>query len=101
MPIIRAGAINAAAKLVAGVYTDIVPPPVVLQGVPTNILGVVGVGSWGPVGLPVAFGDPSGSTSTSSPALVRKHDISSAVAIAALQGASAFRGVRVSDGTDV
>lgn len=100
MPIVQAGAINAAATLVAGVYTIIVPPPAVLSGAPTDILGLVGVASWGPVGLPIAFGDPSGASVAFGGAAVRKHDLSSAVAVTALQGASAFRGVRVSDGTD-
>ena len=99
--IVQAGAINPAATLVAGVYTIIVPPPAVLSGAPTDILGLVGVASWGPVGLPIAFGDPSGASVAFGGAAVRKHDLSSAVAITALQGASAFRGVRVSDGTDI
>ncbi len=98
--IVQAGAINPAATLVAGVYTVIVPPPVVLQGAPTDILGLVGAASWGPVGLPVAVGDPSGATSSFGAQANRKHDLVSAVSIAALQGANSFRMVRATDGTD-
>ena len=98
--IIQAGSLNAAATLVAGVYTVIVPPPKTLQGAPTDICGYVGVGSWGPVGLPVAVGDPSSAVSGFGAQAVRKHDLVSAVAFGSLQGAQAFRLVRVTDGTD-
>ena len=100
MAIIQAGSTNAAATLVAGVYVSIVPPPVVLQGAPTGILGLVGVGSWGPVGLPVTTGAPGDSVAAFGPQMVRQFDMMTAVSVAALQGAGAFRLVRVTDGTD-
>ncbi len=101
MAIIQAGSINPAATLVAGVYVVVVPPPVTLQGAPTDVLGIVGVASWGPANLPVALGDPAGAQASFGLPVVRKHDLSTAVTAASLQGASSFRCVRVTDGTDV
>ena len=100
MAIIQAGSTSPASTLVAGVYVAIVPPPVLLQGAPTDILGLIGIGSWGPVGLPVAFGDPSGAVSSFGPVTNRAHDLATAATVAALQGANSFRAVRVTDGTD-
>ncbi len=101
MAIIQAGSSNPASQLVAGVYVAIVAPPTLLSGAPTNILGLVGVGSWGPVGMPLTFGDPSGAVASFGPVTNRSHDLSTAATVAALQGTNAFRAVRVSDGTDV
>ncbi len=101
MAIIQAGSSNPASQLVAGVYVAIVAPPTLLSGAPTNVLGLVGVGSWGPVGMPITFGDPSGAVSSFGPVTNRVHDLATAATVAALQGVNAFRAVRVSDGTDV
>ncbi|MGI4793138.1 MAG: phage tail protein [Janthinobacterium lividum] len=100
MAIIQAGSATPASTLVAGVYVGIVAPPTLLQGAPTNVLGFVGVGSWGPVGMPVTFGDPSGAVASFGPVTNRTHDLATAATVAALQGATAFRAVRVTDGTD-
>ena len=57
MPIIQAGAINNTELIVPDLYVEIVPPQnLVLNGVPTNILGMVGTSTWGPVGTPVIMG---------------------------------------------
>lgn len=100
MAIIQAGSASPASTLVAGVYVAIVAPPTLLQGAPTNVLGLIGVGSWGPVGLPVTFGDPSGAVASFGPVTARVNDLSTAATVASLQGANALRAVRVSDGTD-
>lgn len=53
MPIVQQGSINTTALVVPDLYVQIVPPQnLVLNGVPTNILGVVGTASWGPVNQP-------------------------------------------------
>ena len=52
MPISQSGALNTTALVVPDLYVQIVPPQnLVLNGVPTNILGVVGTAQWGPVGV--------------------------------------------------
>ena len=54
MPIVQAGAINTTALVVPDLYVQVVPPQnLVLNGVPTNVVGVVGSASWGPVNQPV------------------------------------------------
>ena len=50
MPIVQQGSINTTALVVPDLYVQIVPPQnLVLNGVPTNVVGVVGTASWGPV----------------------------------------------------
>ncbi|HQT89145.1 MAG TPA: phage tail protein, partial [Acidiphilium sp.] len=57
MPISQLGALNTTALVVPNLYVQIVPPQIAnLNGVPTNILGVVGTAQWGPVGTPVIIG---------------------------------------------
>lgn len=95
MPIAQLGQLNVAALQAPGVYVQIVPPPREIQGVPTDIIGMVGVGSWGPVNSPIlAVADTFG------PVTVRKYDLASAIAISAQFQSMNIRGVRVSDGTD-
>ena len=54
MPIVQQGSINTTALVVPDLYVQIVPPQnLVLNGVPTNVVGVVGTAPWGPVGQPV------------------------------------------------
>ena len=54
MPIVQSGALNTTALVVPDLYVQIVPPQnLVLNGVPTNVVGVVGSASWGPVNQPV------------------------------------------------
>ncbi len=54
MPIVQQGTINTTALIVPDLYVQIVPPQnLVLNGVPTNIVGVVGSAPWGPANQPV------------------------------------------------
>ncbi|MHB8354988.1 MAG: phage tail protein, partial [Burkholderiales bacterium] len=64
MAIYQLGQLNASALSVPGAYIQIVPPKNrYINGVPSNILGIVGVGSWGPVNSPIVAGDlPSAET---------------------------------------
>ena len=101
MPIVQQGSINTTALVVPDLYVQIVPPQnLVLNGVPTNILGVVGTASWGPVGHPVITATMSDYAQTFGPIIPRKYDMGTQVATAVQQGAQNFRCVRVTDGTD-
>lgn len=101
MPIVQQGAINTTALVVPDLYVQIVPPQsLLLNGVPTDMLGVVGTASWGPVGEPSVIGSMSDYAAAFGPVMARKHDMGTQVATAVQQGAANFRCVRVSDGTD-
>ena len=100
--IIQQGTINTAALIVPDLYVQIVPPQTInLNGVPTNVLGVVGTASWGPVNMASTFsGMPDYQPLFGKP-VARKYDMGTQVATSYLQGASNYRGVRVTDGTDL
>ncbi len=101
MPIVQQGSINTTALIVPDLYVQIVPPQnLVINGVPTNVVGVVGTASWGPVGEPVIVGSMSDYAAVFGPVLARKHDMGTMVATAVQQGAADFRCVRATDGTD-
>jgi phage tail sheath protein FI len=101
MPVFAAGALNTTALIVPDLYVQIVPPQsLLLNGVPTDVLGVVGTASWGPVGEPTIIGDMAGYATAFGPVMARKHDMGTQVATAVQQGAANFRCVRVTDGTD-
>jgi uncharacterized protein len=102
MPIVQQGAINTTAFVVPDLYVQIVPPQnLVLNGVPTNVVGVVGTASWGPVGQPVIVATMADYARGFGPLMARSHDMGTQVATAVQQGAANFRCVRVTDGTDV
>jgi len=103
MPIFQAGSLNTTALIVPDLYVQILPPNVLLiNGVPTNIVGCVGTASWGPVNTPVDVGGGNMAQFASffGPVNARKYDLGTFVALAVLQGAQAFTVVRVTDGTD-
>lgn len=101
MPIVQQGSINTTALVVPDLYVQIVPPQnLVLNGVPTDIVGVVGTASWGPVGQPVIGGSMAEYVQNFGPIMPRKYDMGTQVATAVQQGAQNFRCVRVTDGQD-
>ena len=101
MPIVQQGSINTTALVVPDLYVQIVPPQnLVLNGVPTNVVGVVGTASWGPVGQPVIVSTMADFAGSFGPIVARKYDAGTQVANAVQQGAQDFRCVRVTDGTD-
>lgn len=101
MPIIQQGAINTTALVVPDLYVQIVPPQnLILNGVPTNVVGTVGTASWGPVAQPVIVATMADYARSFGPIVARKYDMGTQVATAIQQGAQNFRCVRVSDGTD-
>ena len=101
MPVIQQGSINTTALIVPDLYVQIVPPQnLILNGVPTNIVGVVGTAVWGPVGQPTIVSTMSDYGATFGPIVARVFDMGTHVATAVQQGAQDFRCVRVTDGTD-
>lgn len=96
------GTLNLTALDRPDLYVQIVPPSVILlNGVPTNLGGIVGTASWGPVNSPVVFsGVQDGSQAFGSP-VNRLYDLMSQATVAGMQGpAGNYVGVRVTDGTD-
>lgn len=101
MPTFLDGQQNLSALQVPGVYVDIVPPQPLLTGAPTNLMGLVGVASWGPLNSPVPFSGPDSCSTLFGVPQVRKHDLPSFVWAASQVGSAiGYYGVRVSDGTD-
>lgn len=101
MTIIQQGSTNLTAQVVPDLLVQILSPTIaLLNGVPTNVGGIVGTASWGPVNSPVVFSSDRDRTLAFGPIQNRKYDLGTISACAILQGASNFRGVRVTDGTD-
>jgi hypothetical protein len=101
VPIAQQGSVNTTSLIVPDLYVQIVPPQnLVLNGVPTNILGVIGTASWGPVDEPTIIGTMADYAQQFGSIVARKYDMGTQVAIAVQQGAQNFRCVRVTDGTD-
>ena len=102
MAIVPRGTINTTSLVVPDLYVQIVPPQnLMLNGVPTNVAGVVGTSAWGPVNQPVITATMADYARSFGAIMPRKHDMGTTVAIAIQQGAQNFRCVRVTDGTDV
>ncbi len=101
MPIVQQGSINTTALVVPDLYVQIVPPQnLVMNGVPTNVVGVVGAAAWGPVGHPVIVATMADYAQSFGPVMPRKYDMGTQVATAVQQGAQNFRCIRVTDNTD-
>lgn len=101
MPIAPVGSTNLSGIQVPNVLVQIIPPSPLLNGVPTNVIGVVGIGSWGPVNAPVAIGSLQDQVANFGTPLNATYDMGTQVYNAVQQGASSFLCVRVTDGTDV
>ncbi|WP_407146242.1 hypothetical protein [Bradyrhizobium sp. ORS 86] len=102
MPVFIDGAQNLAALTVPGVYADIILPTPFIAGTPTNIEGLVGVGSWGPLNALIPVSKPVDAAVQIGPPVVRTYDMSTYVSAASkVGGAIGFLCVRVSDGTDL
>lgn len=101
MSISQAGQLNVSALGAPGVYLQIVPPAPVINGVPSNLLGLVGIGSWGPVNSATLIGSPNDQANWLGAQQVRKYDLSTAVSVALAGGATAIQYIRITDGTDV
>lgn len=101
MPISQQGQINTTALIVPDLYVQIVPPSnSLLNGQPTNVLGIVGTAPWGPVNAPTSVSSMADYSQKFGALQARKYDMGTAVAAAVLQGANNIRCVRITDGTD-
>jgi len=106
--IVTAGQLNIAALNVDDAYIQIVAPPNFITGVPTDVIGVVGTASWGPVGVPQLLGSGQTAQQTfgpmSSVSLTDPFDLPTDLYLAFAQASSqaSLQGwaTRVSDGTD-
>lgn len=102
MPIYQAGSLNTAALSAPDLYVQVVAPKTrFINGVPTDILGIVGIASWGPVNSPFLIGSAVDAQRQIGAQQVRKYDLATAVAVSLQLGAANIRAVRVTDGTDV
>lgn len=102
MPIYQAGNLNTAALSAPDLYVQVVAPKTrYINGVATDILGIVGVASWGPVNSPFLVGSTSDQQQYVGLQQVRKYDLATAIAISLQMGSSNIRAVRVTDGTDI
>lgn len=98
--IVQQGQINLAALNVPDLIVQIVPPQLLINGVPSNIIGLVGTATWGPKNVPTVCGSYSSYVLQFGYPQPRLYDIGSALWAATLQGAQSFKVVRVTDGTD-
>ena len=99
--VIQAGAFNTAALVVPDLYVQIASPQALsLNGAATNLLGLVGTASWGPVNQPVVFGTMADAEGAFGPVMARKYDLATQAACAVQQGAASMVGVRITDGSD-
>lgn len=101
MTLVQQGSVNTTALVVPDLYVQIVAPQnLVLNGVPTNIVGVVGSAGWGPVNQPTICATMADYALAFGSIVARKYDMGTQVATAVQQGAANFRCVRITDGTD-
>ncbi len=101
MPISQYGVLNTTALTVPDLYVQIVPPQIIsLNGVPSNVVGLVGTATWGAVNNAVIAASYGQYAALFGPIQARRYDMGTALTIAQQQGAANFRCVRVTDGTD-
>src|ERR1700712_397074 len=101
MTVVQQGQVNTTSLVVPDVVVQIVPPQQnYVNGVATNILGLVGTATWGPVNSPTIIGDVNQYVATFGNIQPRKYDMGTAVWAAILNGANNMRCVRVTDGSD-
>ena len=106
--IIATGQVNVPALGADDAYVQIIAPPPYIVGAPTDVIGVVGGASWGPVNVPVHLGSGLDAVQAFGPmsaaSLIDPHDLATDLYIAFGQSSSQATlegfGVRVTDGTD-
>lgn len=107
--IVSSGALNVPALTADDAYVQIVAPPSFVRGAPTDVIGVVGTASWGPVNVPVHIGSGQDAVqqfgSISAASLNDPYDLATDLFLAFGQSSAQATlegwAVRVSDGTDV
>ena len=98
--IVQQGSINVLGLVVPDAIIQIVPPTPTIAGVPSNVCGIVGVASWGPVGVAVTAGGNDQAVAAFGPVTNRKSDLATAVAVGVQQACQNYKLVRATDGTD-
>lgn len=106
--IITAGSLNIPALTTDDAYVQIVAPPSFIQGAPTDVIGLVGSASYGPVGIPVHLGSGQDAVLSFGPmgpaSLTDPYDLATDLFLAfgqnSAQATMEAWAVRVSDGTD-
>lgn len=99
--VIPANQVNPNATIAAGVVIVESVNQVLVTGVNTNLLGIVGTATWGPVNSPTSIGSPSANVQVFGTPQPVKHDLGTLLNAAALQGTVAsYVCIRVTDGTD-
>lgn len=106
--IVTSGSLNVPALQTDDAYVQIVAPPSFITGAPTDVIGVVGTASWGPVNVPVHIGSGQDAVqqfgSVSPAALNDSYDLATDLYLAfgqtSAQATLEGWGLRVSDGTD-
>jgi hypothetical protein len=101
MSIVPAGSTNLNAIGVPNVIVQIQPPSPLLNGVPTNIVGVVGTATYGPVNSPQPIGTLQELVNAFGAPQNALYDMGTQIYNAVQQGANDFVAIRVTDGTDV
>ncbi|MFZ4214824.1 phage tail protein [Pantoea endophytica] len=102
MPVYQAGSLNTSALTAPDLYVQVIAPKTrYINGVATDGLGLVGIGSWGPVNSAFLIGSDTDQALYLGSPQVRKYDLATAAAISLQLGASNLHCVRVTDGTDV
>jgi hypothetical protein len=107
MPIVPASNFNPASLTADDLYIAIQNPPGYISGVPTDVFGIVGTASWGPINKAVHVGSPFDAMQSFGPisvaSLTDPYDLATDLAIALGQASGSNNegwAVRVTDGTD-
>lgn len=100
--IVQSGQLNLAALVVPGVYIVIVPPQLLINGIPTNVVGYVGSAAWGPDNQPTPVSSYQSYAGQFGNMLPRTFDMGTHVWVGYQYPSSQIvaQCVRVTDGTD-
>lgn len=106
--IITSGSANIAALQADDAYIQIVAPPNFITGVATDVIGLVGTASYGPVGIPIHMGSGNDAVQNFGPmsaaSIADTHDLATDLFVAFAQSSSQATleawATRISDGTD-
>lgn len=106
--IITSGNINIAALQADDAYIQVVAPPNFVTGVPTDVIGLVGTASYGPVGVPIHMGSGNDAVQNFGPmsavSVTDTHDLATDLFMAFGQSSSQATlegwATRITDGTD-
>src|SRR6202051_3150252 len=100
--IIQSGQANLSSLSVPDFYLQNVPPQNnIINGVQTDILGIIGTATWGAKDSPVFVGDITEYSQNFGTIQTNKYDIGTIAQSAILQGTNVIVCVRVTDDTDV